>query len=448
MEQQDAAHLHTVGDKVTIIYELFDQDKNGRISETELKRVMQALDQTTWTDHACDQLWSAVDRNGDGHVQFTELWSWICGHGEDESKKANNSLQELLFGIAIQQKEEHEAACTERRKSFDMMRMQQLKDAEEKAKTEAEMAVGLRMSRKMFEEQYMALGMQQDAIRDLFRSADDDGNGELDFDEMGVMAANRLATVGQIKGMVCQNAQSANKDPQRISQLVDVFSKWDADGNGTISSQELTHVIRVLNPELTEATVARMMKEADGDENGSVDILEFVTWLCGNPKKKKEQEEQDARVLATLHRSRYQEAIQMGRVFQFEEMQHAQLEQWCAKTRMTPCCNTANKLNSTCQSCQGRHGWFCHGCGFVMFSNDCVHSCSPGEFPWTCLVGTCRGKKCGCKKKADVWRRTGFALDRVRMGWSVRKQLQVFTIGKLEDDSTAEGVKDPSAVPK
>lgn len=428
MSQQEQLQVHSVGDRVNLIFSLFDDNEDGKICKAELKRVMQALDQKTWTDKACDHLWSAVDHNNDGHVQFTEFWSWICGHGvkNKQGKAAGNPLQDVLLRMAIQREETRLAAKQERRREFEMARMQQAKEAEERETIEAERIAGKRINQKNFEEQYEKLGLQKDTVRDLFRSADDDGNGELDLDELGVMAANQVATVDQIKGLVCRNAENGSTDPEFISQLVDVFSKWDADGSGTISSTELAHVIRVLNPELTEKTVTRMISEADADGNGDVDIFEFFSWLSGKPKKKKAQEEQEAAVLATTHRSRCQEAFATGKGLQFEEMQRAHLAQWCEKKKIPLSCNTINKHSPKCRTCKGHHGWFCHGCGFVMFSTDCVHGCSPDEFAWTCLFGTCCGKKCGCKKKPDVWRRTGFAMDPVRVSWSVSQQLKVF----------------------
>merc|ERR1712129_259346 len=112
------------------------------------------------------------------------------------------------MGMAIQREESRLAANQERRREFDMVRMQQAKEAEEKEKIEAERIAGKRITQINFEQQYEKLGFQKDTVRDLFRSADDDGNGELDLDELGVMAANQVATVDQIKGLVCRNAEN------------------------------------------------------------------------------------------------------------------------------------------------------------------------------------------------------------------------------------------------
>merc|ERR1712008_448359 len=158
-----------------------------------------------------------------------------------------------------------------------MGRLKQAKEAEEKARIESERVAGLRISRNMFEQQFMALGFNKEVALDLFFNADDDGNGEIDVDELGALGASQAATIGQIKGLVRRNmAGSEIKDPQDIMKLIDIFTKWDVDGGGTISSNELSQVIRTLNPELTEVTVGEMIKEVDADCNGEVNIIEFV----------------------------------------------------------------------------------------------------------------------------------------------------------------------------
>jgi len=288
----------------------------------------------------------------------------------------------------------------------------------------------------------MAIGFKKEVARDLFFNADDDGNGEIDVDELGALGASKIATIGQVKGLVRQNIAGADiKDPQSVMRLVDIFTKWDVDGSGTISSNELSQVIRMLNPELTEVTVGQMLKEADGDSNGEVNIIEFVQWLCGNPKKKKDQEEQEAKVLAALHQHRHKEAMSMGRRREFEEMQCAQLMQWCSRTRAPLMCNTFNPSShwvSRCGSCKGRHGWLCHGCGFVSFFDECVHGCVLGDFAWTCLVGTCNGRKCGCRKKPEVWRRNGFVMDPLKISMNVSKQLDTFHADKASAGEDAD----------
>lgn len=59
-------------------------------------------------------------------------------------------------------------------------------------------------------------------------------------------------------------------------ELQNVFNKFDANGDGKISSSELGHVMRSLGNDATENEVQLMMAEADSDGDGYVDLPEFV----------------------------------------------------------------------------------------------------------------------------------------------------------------------------
>ncbi len=50
-------------------FDLFDADGSGEISSEELKNVLQSLD-LACVDDEVDVLMKAMDRNGDGSIQF------------------------------------------------------------------------------------------------------------------------------------------------------------------------------------------------------------------------------------------------------------------------------------------------------------------------------------------------------------------------------------------
>lgn len=49
------------------------------------------------------------------------------------------------------------------------------------------------------------------------------------------------------------------------------FDVFDKDGSGTISADELKHVMRSLGEDLTDAEINEMIREADKDNNGTID---------------------------------------------------------------------------------------------------------------------------------------------------------------------------------
>ena len=74
---------------------------------------------------------------------------------------------------------------------------------------------------------------------------------------------------------------------QQKEEFKEVFSLFDKDGDGTISTKELGTVMRTLGQNPTDAEIEQMIKEVDLDGNGEVDFDEF----CGLMKKKLRESE-------------------------------------------------------------------------------------------------------------------------------------------------------------
>ncbi|KIW98198.1 uncharacterized protein Z519_01782 [Cladophialophora bantiana CBS 173.52] len=49
------------------------------------------------------------------------------------------------------------------------------------------------------------------------------------------------------------------------------FNVFDKDGSGTISADELRQVMKSLGENLTDAEIDEMIREADKDNNGTID---------------------------------------------------------------------------------------------------------------------------------------------------------------------------------
>ncbi|CAN6340140.1 unnamed protein product [Urochloa humidicola] len=67
------------------------------------------------------------------------------------------------------------------------------------------------------------------------------------------------------------------------TELEQVFRKYDANGDGKISAEELASVLRALGGGAPPGPgeVPRMMDEMDADRDGFVDLAEFVAFHCG-----------------------------------------------------------------------------------------------------------------------------------------------------------------------
>ncbi|MCS4558901.1 EF-hand domain-containing protein, partial [Shewanella sp. C32] len=61
-----------------------------------------------------------------------------------------------------------------------------------------------------------------------------------------------------------------------MAELEQVFRRYDANGDGKISAEELASVLRALGAPLGPGEVRRMMDEMDSDRDGFVDLSEFA----------------------------------------------------------------------------------------------------------------------------------------------------------------------------
>ena len=79
-------------------------------------------------------------------------------------------------------------------------------------------------------------------------------------------------------------AEKETKSKSREKEIDLAFRLFDTDDNGFISAEELRPVMTSLGEKLTEEQVEGMIREADIDEDGQVNFLEFVTMMEENPR--------------------------------------------------------------------------------------------------------------------------------------------------------------------
>jgi calmodulin len=97
-------------------------------------------------------------------------------------------------------------------------------------------------------------------VADMIHDVDENGDGEIDFQEFLVMMSRKLG----------DGAQSSQED-----ELRQAFKVFDKDGNGTIDVAELKLVMQQLGEPLNDQQLADMMKEADLNGDGQIDFQEF-----------------------------------------------------------------------------------------------------------------------------------------------------------------------------
>mmetsp|Transcript_19387 Transcript_19387/g.42346 ORF Transcript_19387/g.42346 Transcript_19387/m.42346 type:complete len:174 (+) Transcript_19387:105-626(+) len=117
------------------------------------------------------------------------------------------------------------------------------------------------------------IGVSDSVAKQLFDRFDPDGNGQLDKTEFFSYAAKGSGEVRAIlrRGLV---ERAEEMDP-----VVEVFQRWDKDGDGTISKDELERVLIILNPSFTKKELNGVLKAADKNGDGHIDYQEFADWL-------------------------------------------------------------------------------------------------------------------------------------------------------------------------
>ena len=113
-------------------------------------------------------------------------------------------------------------------------------------------------------------------LQDMINEVDADGNGTIDFPEFLTMMARKMKDT---------DSEEEIREAFRYFLVLfykiwmQIFSVFDKDGNGYISSAELRHVMTNLGEKLTDEEVDEMIREADIDGDGQVNYEEFVAMM-------------------------------------------------------------------------------------------------------------------------------------------------------------------------
>ncbi|KAH6934712.1 hypothetical protein HPB50_027423 [Hyalomma asiaticum] len=94
-------------------------------------------------------------------------------------------------------------------------------------------------------------------LKDLISEIDQDGSGELEFEEFVALAARFLV----------------EEDTEAMQEeLREAFRLYDKEGNGYINVSDLREILRALDDALTEDELDEMIAEIDTDGSGTVDF--------------------------------------------------------------------------------------------------------------------------------------------------------------------------------
>ncbi|KAK1590649.1 uncharacterized protein LY79DRAFT_590357 [Colletotrichum navitas] len=105
----------------------------------------------------------------------------------------------------------------------------------------------------------LGLNPSDTELNDMVNEVDADNNGSIDFNEF--------------LNLMAQKVQVGDAE----EELKNAFKVFDRDGSGTISAEELRHVLTSLGEDMTPAEIDEMIQMADKNGDGSIDYDEFAS---------------------------------------------------------------------------------------------------------------------------------------------------------------------------
>lgn len=114
------------GERLIELFRQLDRNGNGVIEREELGRVLEALDEVTWTDERLDQILREADANRDGKIQYGEFVRWLFSEGGGQAAFCR-TVKDLSKGLRFQVealvglRELSAVPEAERKKALDMM---------------------------------------------------------------------------------------------------------------------------------------------------------------------------------------------------------------------------------------------------------------------------------------------------------------------------------------
>ncbi|KAI8434750.1 hypothetical protein MSG28_003271 [Choristoneura fumiferana] len=103
----------------------------------------------------------------------------------------------------------------------------------------------------------LGLGVTDETLKEIIEEVDEDGSGELEFDEFVTLAA---------KFMVEEDAEAMQQE------LKEAFRLYDKEGNGYITTGVLREILRELDDKISAEELDMMIEEIDSDGSGTVDF--------------------------------------------------------------------------------------------------------------------------------------------------------------------------------
>ncbi|KAK2702930.1 hypothetical protein QYM36_018490 [Artemia franciscana] len=329
-------------------FALFDQDGNGHITTSELTAVMKCLGQNP-TDAEILAIIKEVDADGNGTIEFSEFVIAMAKSvndidAEKEIKEVfdkdgngHTNVEELRY-VSVNLGEtfsDEDIAEMLKQADFDgdgvfPTNLKHLWSSYNSQNV-------LRLSRKTSEPIFEISGLIKYQLQARIKKADLNLFGcQREWSCVVVNSHEFIFLCADFQGdQVCpgHNAVKYNLGFYKASQFTDVqmedlrasFALFDQDGNGHITTSELTAVMKCLGQNPTDAEILAIIKEVDADGNGTIEFSEFVIAMAKSvndidaEKEIKEVFDKDGNGHINVEELRYV-SVNLGETFSDEDI--------------------------------------------------------------------------------------------------------------------------------
>ena len=219
-------------------------------------------------DHALEALTEAARRHEEGPLRALTEESAVASTAAADAQRALATIDEAELAAAAATKEEAWQRQEEAVKAQELRRARQAKDKEDKAAAEAA-AEAEKERRRAEEREKVQHGLEQQMLRTAMSKGEVYETREM-VRKKGVRVWRGLADE-----KITEMASNLDAVLQNDGQLKVVFESIDLDRGGSIDRREVELALVAAGRQCSREQLDAMMRIADADDNGDVDLAEF-----------------------------------------------------------------------------------------------------------------------------------------------------------------------------